>query len=175
MNTIDNELLEIFISESKSYFSELIETLEHLEEEIQGNFSNLAKLEHYGNLVDRVMGSAKNIAIMAPKDHALHFIGDAAALCKAVSYKASKVKNNPQLIEICIALLLDVTEIMDLILDDLDRPSTELQKKFPPAFIERLRWASEQFDKNISGTVSSEATSQSQNEIDDLLKKLGVI
>lgn len=175
MNTLDPELLESFVSESKDYFEDLLETLEQLEEEIQGNFTDLTKLEHYGNIVDRVMGGAKNLAIMAPRDHALHFIGDATALCKAVAYKASKVKNNKQLIEICVALLLDVTEILNLILDQVDQPATALQKKFPKTFVERLRWASEQFDKNISATVSSSSTTQSQSEIDELLKKLGIV
>lgn len=175
MSELDNELLDSFIEESKAYFSDLIETLEQVESEIQGNFYDPAKLEHYGNLVDRVMGSAKNLALMAPAGHAMHFIGDAAALCKVVSYKASKVKNNPQLINICVALLLDVTEILELILDDINQSAKTLQKRFPANFIERLRWASEQFDKSISGTVSHTSSNQSQTEIDQLLKKLGVI
>lgn len=175
--SIDKEIVEDFVSESKSLIEELIDLLEGIE----GDYSQVRKLADYGNSVDRIMGGAKSLAIMAPPDHALHMIGDYAALCKAVGYKASQIKNNEQFFDICVALLLDATENLNRLLKNIDKNDVYLRETTPQAFIERLRWVSNQFSDEYSISVGTgeakpveETHHMQQSDIDDLLKKLGI-
>lgn len=169
---IDKEIVEDFVSESKSLIEELIELLESIE----GDFSQVQKLADYGNNVDRIMGGAKSLALMAPPDHALHMIADYAALCKAVGYKASQIEGNEQFFDICVALLLDATETLETLLGRIHQEGRLLRETIPQAFIERLRWVSSQFGESVSASVGTgEAPAKmNQSEIDDLLKKLGL-
>lgn len=169
---IDSEIVEDFISESKT----LIEEMTDLLEGIEGDYSQVSRLAEYGNNVDRIMGGAKSLALAAPADHALHMISDYAALCKAVGYKASQIKNNQQLYDICVALLLDATETMDTLLDNIHKEGKVLREIIPVAFIERLRWVSNQFSEEYSSSVGAGDSEKQlqQSDIDDLLKKLGL-
>lgn len=171
--SIDREIVEDFVSESKTLIEELIELLENIE----GDFSQVQKLADYGNNVDRIMGGAKSLALMAGEDHALHMISDYAALCKAVGYKASQIQGNEKFYDISVALLLDATETLNLLLDNINLPASVLRQNIPAAFIERLRWVSNQFNESFSSSVDiGEASKKkmAQTEIDDLLKKLGL-
>lgn len=168
---IDKEIVEDFVNESKT----LIESMIDLLEGIEGDFSQVQKLADYGNSVDRIMGGAKNLSLMAPKDHALHMISDYAALCKAVGYKASQIKNNEQFYDVCVALLLDASETLDSLLERIHEDENVLKETIPQAFIERLRWVSHQFNESYSMSVGAGTPQKlKQSEIDDLLKKLGL-
>ncbi|MGZ3768906.1 MAG: hypothetical protein ACXVCP_04105 [Bdellovibrio sp.] len=172
--SIDKEIVEDFINESKT----LIEEMQDLLESIEGDYSQVSRLADYGNSVDRIMGGSKNLALLVSADHALHMISDYTALCKVVGYKASQIKNNQQLFDICVALLLDATETLDTLLDNLDKEAKTLRDTIPQAFIERLRWISNQFRGDYNISVGSGGTAETprlqQGDIDDLLKKLGL-
>ncbi|MEK2645344.1 hypothetical protein [Bdellovibrio sp. BCCA] len=170
--SIDKEIVEDFVNESKSLIEELIDLLESIE----GDFSQVQKLADYGNNVDRIMGGAKSLAMMAPPDHALHMISDYAALCKAVGYKASQINDNEQFYDVCVALLLDATETLSVLLNNIEKEGKVLKETIPQAFIERLRWVSSQFSEAYSMSVGTGTAPQKlrQSEIDDLLKKLGL-
>lgn len=170
--SIDKEIVEDFVNESKSLIEELIDLLESIE----GDFSQVQKLADYGNNVDRIMGGAKSLAMMAPPDHAIHMISDYAALCKAVGYKASQITDNEQFYDVCVALLLDATETLSALLSNIHQDGKLLKETIPQAFIERLRWVSNQFSEAYSMSVGTGTAPQKlkQSEIDDLLKKLGL-
>ncbi len=169
--SIDKEIVKEFVDESKNLINEGMELLESIE----GDFSKVKKLSDYGNVVDRIMGGAKSLALLAPPDHALHLISDYASLCKAVGYKASQIESNQQLFNVCVALLLDGTETLDELIVMIDKTQAELKETIPEAFIERLRWVSDQFAANVSQSVGGgTAAAMSQAEIDALLKKLGM-
>jgi hypothetical protein len=170
--SIDKEIVEDFVTESKTLIEDLIELLENIE----GDFSQVQKLAEYGNNVDRIMGGAKSLALMVNEDHALHMISDYAALCKAVGYKASQIQNNEKFFDISVALLLDATETLNLLLDNIMLPVSVLRQNIPAAFIDRLRWVSNQFNESFSASVDTGADKKkmAQTEIDDLLKKLGL-
>ncbi|WP_413570543.1 hypothetical protein ACLWBD_08200 [Bdellovibrio sp. HCB117] len=170
--SIDKEIVEDFVGESKTLIEELIDLLESIE----GDFSQVTKLADYGNNVDRIMGGAKSLAMMVPADHPLHMISDYAALCKAVGYKASQITDNEQFFDICVALLLDATETLESLIDNIFEEGKTLREKIPQAFIERLRWVSNQFSEEYSMSVGTGTTDKKlkQSEIDDLLKKLGL-
>ena len=168
---IDKEIVADFVSESKDLLQEGLDLLENIE----GDFSQVEKLADYGNCVDRIMGGAKSLALMAPPEHALHMISDYAALCKAVGYKASQISENEQFFNICVGLLLDATETLDGLLDRIDTDSKVLKSTLPQAFIERVRWISQQFSEEYRESVDAGGSKKmSQSDIDDLMKKLGL-
>ncbi len=169
--SIDKEIVEDFVTESKN----LIHTALELLESIEGDFSQVKKLADYGNNVDRIMGGAKSLALLAPPNHALYIIADYAELCKAVGYKASQIKDNSQFYDVCVALLLDATESLDAMLDRMDETTEEIKKDFPQAIIERVRWVSNQFSESFRSSVDSTGSAKmDQSEIDALMKKLGL-
>ncbi|MNK01175.1 hypothetical protein D3C87_189700 [compost metagenome] len=169
--SIDKEIVKDFVTESKNLIHQALELLESIE----GDSSQAQELEAYGNSVDRIMGGAKSLALLAPPTHSLHMISDYSALCKAVGYKASQIKNNPQFYDVCVALLLDATETLEALIDRVDETSDVLKKTLPQAFIERVRWVSNQFSSEYRGSVDSTGSkTMNQSEIDDLMKKLGL-
>lgn len=174
--SIDKEIVEDFVSESKSLIEDLVDLLESIE----GDFSQVKKLAEYGNNVDRIMGGAKSLAMMAEPDHALHMIADYSDLCKAVGYKASQIKDNEQFYDICVAILLDATETLRSLINNIHQSSSMLKQTIPAAFIERLRWVSQQFNESFSMSVGTGAAADAaankmkQTDIDDLLKRLGL-
>lgn len=176
MSTVDNEILEEFVVESKGLVQELLEMLEGLE----GHPEKNPALADYGNLVDRIMGGAQSLALLLPRSHALHVISDYAAICKAVGYKGSQIKNNAGFVNVVYAFLLDATEILEVFFDQVDQPMDVLKKEIPTTFIERLKWLSQQFDESYRSSVDGMGSAgnggpkMSQNEIDALMAKLGI-
>jgi hypothetical protein len=173
MSDIDKDIIKDFVIESKAIILDLIGLLE----DIEGDFSKVSQLEEYGQKVDRIMGGAKSLALLVSLEHPLHMVADYADLCKAVGYKASQIKGNPQFYDICVALLLDATETLNDWIEGLGKDTTEdLKSSFSKMFLERLRWVSSQFSADVRASVDAQsgAKKMAQNEIDDLLRKLGV-
>lgn len=169
----DSEILIDFQNEANGLIIELLEILESCEED----FSKVQELEEYGQRVDRIMGGAKSLALQFPDtEHAIHKIGDCAAICKIVGYKASQIKDQKNFYDVCVALLLDATEMLQQLTASLTSDQAlNPEKIFTPTFIERLRWISSQFaaDVRASVDVNQGSSKLKQDEIDDLLKKLG--
>jgi hypothetical protein len=172
MSNIDEDIVKDFVIESK----EIVQGLVVLLEGIEGDFSQVSKLEEYGQRVDRIMGGAKSLALLVPANHPLHMVADYSALCKVVGYKASQIQNNPQFFDVCVALLLDATETLSEWIEGLGGDtSQDLKNSFTSTFLERLRWVSNQFSAEVRGSVDAgKPKKMVQNEIDELLRKLGV-
>ncbi len=173
MARIDTEILKEFQAESKTLVQQMQEILERCE----GNISRAQSLEDYGLNVDRIMGGAKSLALEAGADHILNKIGDYAAICKAVGYKSSQIRNNVAFYDICVALLLDGNEVMEAMIDAIaEDENLEIKKLFTGPFLERLKWVSNEFGDNVRASVSIQrpAAKLSQVDIDSLIKKLGL-
>lgn len=175
--TFDPEILKSFQVEAGG----LVQEMNSLLEVCEGDFSQVKRLEQYGQTVDRIMGGAKSLAValaIAETDHFINKIGDYAALCKAVGYKASQIQNNERIYEIAVAFLLDATEILGELIRLLDQPQKHVFKsRFSDAFLERLRWLSGQFGAEYRASISldkGKTQKMTQDEIDHLLKKLGM-
>jgi hypothetical protein len=173
MSDIDIEILKEFQTESKGLITFTLEILESIE----GDYKKVSRLEEYGQTVDRIMGGAKSLALTAGPDHFIHKVGDYAALCKAVGYKASQIKDNPQFYDICVALLLDATEMLQDMIDDIaETDHKNIAEVLTVTFLDRLRWVSSQFSPDVRASVDvnkgAKQTRMSQNDIDDLLAKL---
>jgi len=174
MAEIDRQILEDFLAESKTLIQKMMKTLEKCE----GDFSQVKSLEDYGLNVDRIMGAAKSIGVMAPTaDHLIHKVGDYATICKAVGYKAAQIRDNEQFYDICIALLLDGTEVLEAMINNLADGKEDFKVLFSRTFLDRLKWVSSQFGSEYRSTVDihkGQNTKLSQDDIDDLLKKMGL-
>ncbi len=171
----NNEILKDFQQESNQLIVQLLQILEECEDD----FSQVKRLEDYGQTVDRIMGAAKSIAItVSEKDHFIHKVGDYTALCKAVGYKASQIKGNEQFYNVSVALLLDATEMLSVMIENiLDSKKVDFKSQFSATFLDRLRWVSAQFGAEYKASVDihkNKPQKLSQNDIDELLKKLGL-
>ncbi len=171
----NNEILKDFQQESKNLASEMLVLLE----EIEGDFNQVQKLEEFAQKVDRIMGAAKSIALAVPENKTIEQIADYTAICKSVGYKASQIKDKPEFYNVCVALLLDGTEVLNEMLDNLE--NLTVKELLSDTLLERLRWVSSQFGADVRASVDIKPSStagsspkMSQTDIDQLLKKLGL-
>lgn len=173
MESQDSEILQDFQVESKKLLTDMAKVLE----EAEGNIQQARSLEDYGLYVDRIMGGAKSIAMNFPdQTHIIHKIADYSEVCKAVGYKTSQVWDNEPFYDICIALLMDATDALgDMIENMLQAPQTDVRQLINKHLIDRLKWVSAKFGAEYRSTVAiDKKTKMSQGDIDGLLKKLGV-
>lgn len=171
----DISILKDFYDESKSLVEELVEILDLCE----GDFGRVKDLEKYGQTVDRIMGGAQSLAMASDKPSSrIQLIGDYSAICKAVGYKASQIRDNEQFFNICVALLQDATEFLEELIQNLLEPEDiDIKDLLNQAFLDRLKWVSDKFGKEYHASVKVESGKQvslGQDEIDALLKKLGL-
>ncbi len=166
---LDKTILDDFVKESLSLVDQCIELLESIESDSK----QVKRLAEFANLIDRVMGGAKSLALSLHEEHSLHLIGDYCAICKSVGYQGVKIQNNDELFNVTVALLLDAVEMVQNLLERVDKTRTELKKMFTNTFLDRLKWISFQFDQ-IHKKESGSGDLMQQNDIDVLLQKLGL-
>lgn len=174
----DIEILKEFQIESKN----LIEQIMGILETCEGDFGQVKRLEEYGQVVDRVMGGAKSLAMGLSgvgSDHFIHKIGDYAALCKAVGYKASQIEDNEQFYDVAVAFLLDATEMLTEMIEKILEPkAANFKDLFTQTFLDRLKWISSQFGAEYRASVdvnkANKPKKMTQTEINELLQKLGL-
>ncbi len=173
MSIANDPIVEDFITESKNILVDLNEALEHAE----GGGKYSSHLETYGQMVDRILGGAKTLAMTMEGGHpTIEKIGDYAGICKAVGYKASQIKNNEGFYSVCVALLMDATEILEEMLNMLesDQP-INAKDVISKTLIERLKWVSSKFSAEYRESVAvKRQPKMNQDEIDSLLAKLGL-
>ena len=165
-----DDLLSEFQSESKSLIGQLIELLE----EIESDYSQHKRLENYGQIVDRIMGAAKSLEILAigPKAK-LDLIGNYSEIGKTVAYKASQVHDNPNLFTLVVAFLMDATEMLKGLIDSLaDTAPMDIKSVTSKTFLDRLYWLSQQFGEGLRGTLDS-GEGPKKISISELLKNFG--
>ena len=152
-----------FCNESTVLFNQLEEILEDFED----NPSNVSKLEEFGQIIDRVMGSAKTIGA-----------DDIAKFCelgKIIGYKSSQTKDQA-LLEVVAAIMLDAVELLKkMIIQIKDGNESTISQISSKAFVTRLKWLKEKFNdiERASCTPDSDKN-MSQNSIDDLMSSLGL-
>jgi hypothetical protein len=173
---LDKEILSEFQLESKILITQMQEILGNCEDD----FSQVKRLEEFGQTVDRIMGGAKSLAVTSGEQNGpLHKLGDYAAVCKAVGYKASQITDNDPFYNICVGLLIDAVDILEKMMDNLsnDTPA-EPSMMLSQTFLDRLKWVGEKFGVEYRASVDvskgNKTKKMSQTEIDMLLKKLGV-
>lgn len=170
MSGIDQELLSEFIAESRR----LVDECESLLEDIEDDASQAPRLAEFANKIDRVMGGAKSLAMLGSPQHPLHIVGDITALCKALGERGAKAASQEQLYMLTVAFCLDAVEITRKLLVALQDPSAEAPPELKAAILDRVNWMAGIYKKIPKGMLDNEiAPKLDQNEIDDLMKKLG--
>lgn len=176
MSEPDASILKDFQAESKT----LVEKMTEILDKCEGDFTQVQSLAEFGQTVDRIMGAASTLAgsDSSMPTARIQQIADCAAICKAVGYKASKIKGNETFYDICVALLQDATEVLEHLVDGLTaKGESDLKSLFSQTLVDRLKWASDQFGAEYSATLdlhSGKSTKMNQSDIDELLKKLGL-
>lgn len=162
---MDKEIVDDFVEESKDILTEALTLLEKIETQ-----PKLAKeLQAYGNCIDRLMGGARTVAMGVDKDHALHMVADYSEVCKALGYKASQINAKDAFFKICVAVLIDATEILQELIKNIHCSTAELKKRFPQEFINRVQLVSEHFSGNAPTTV--EKSNLKDSDIRRMIKK----
>lgn len=176
MEQQDGDILKDFEIESVN----LIESMLRILEDCEDNFKQVQRLEEFGQTVDRIMGGAQNLAVLLPTENKIiQSIADYAAVCKAVGYKASQIKDNEAFYNVCVGLLLDATENLQNMIEVVNDPAShqQVEKLIAPQIIDRVKWVSAQFSSDYSASVDvkkkSTSSKMGQQDIDELLKKLG--
>lgn len=156
------EIVDGFTAESDALYSELMDILEGYEDDPQQK-----KLEHFGQVIDRVMGAAKSIEA--------HQTGHICELGKTISYKASQSMDK-ELLNIVVAVLFDTVEILEKVNKNIKTNRTEDLKEINlERFSSRLRWLSDKFQNIDRASVAFEEDfGKDQQSIDELLNKLGL-
>jgi hypothetical protein len=171
MSELDNEIISSFLEESY----DIVDQLEVILESCEENFSHVKQLENFGQMVDRIMGAAKSIALqLDEKNLALDTIGEYAQICKNVGYKSSQIKENEKFYNVCVSFLLDALEVLREACDALKNQVTiDLEKR--QNFLDRLKWIDNQFSSEYRASVdvgSKSADYLNQEQIQSLVDKL---
>jgi hypothetical protein len=159
-----DEIIEEFLKESKALLVEAEDFLEAAEDGLQAK----KKLEDYGQRIDRIMGSAKSIA-MDNGSKTLQSIGLISELGKVIGYKGSQV-NEEALYKIVVAFLFDATDALNDLVDSMTNGDAETDTDYK-TLLDRLRWICTKFDASLSGTLK---TNTPEEEVKELLKRLGL-
>lgn len=170
-----DEILLEFKEESKSLVEELLDILDSAEE----GFDHKQELEQYGQIVDRIMGGAKSVA-MASDSPMPEQIGTYAELCKIVGYKGSQISEDGPFYTVVIAFLLDATEMLEVMIDVTGtKKEKNIKEILSTTFLDRLKWISERFEEGLRASVATKADDDDKKEneqadIDAILKQLGL-
>ncbi|MEY4617719.1 MAG: hypothetical protein RJB66_2679 [Pseudomonadota bacterium] len=169
-----------YIESFKKESLELIKSLFQIVDHVDDDLSKAKDLETFGQYVDRIMGGVKIIALDLPEDHIAHQIAAYTEICKTVAYKASQITDNENLLAVSVAFLADATEVLETMVNNMGaEDKLDMEALFNHAFLDRLRWISGKFGKDVRGSVSEDTGNPEealgQEDIDELMKKLGIL
>lgn len=171
-----DEILLEFKEESKDLVEQLLDILDSAEE----GYENRAQLEEYGQIVDRIMGGAKSVA-MACESEMPSQIGAYAELCKIVGYKGSQISSDTNFYVVVVAFLQDATEMLEKMVEVTGTPKEQsIKELLSTTFLDRLKWISERFEEGLRASVATTADKKeakdenSQADIDSILAQLGL-
>lgn len=164
---LDEDMAEVvidFCDESEKIYDELEELLEEYEDD-----ADPAKLEKFGQVIDRVMGAAKSI----DADQT----GVYCELGKSISYKSSQSMDK-NLLQIVTAVLFDTVEILKVMNGNIRTQKKEVVSGINlDKFATRLRWLADKFASIQRSSVAigaEEVQLEDQKSIDQLLADLGL-
>lgn len=182
---IDKEIIDGFKEETNTLLeglNDIIEELEDTDEEFPVHL-----LENFSQQIDRIMGTASTINMMAPDHPAMQPISRLTELCKKMGYNAVAAKKK-QAVPLFAAFWADVVEVLSKLVnkfEDEDKIRAIVAKEIP-VLQKRLEWLYSKipklvYDKDASSETedfvksaekSKENEQQSQAQVGDFLKSL---
>lgn len=124
---IDEELLEIFLTESFEVIHRLNDFLSNFVKS-----SDCQYFEYYGQQIDRIMGAAFTLS--------LNEVGELAKLGKELGYKSSQISDLPKLLAIQ-SLLAQLVRSLESILKGIKKGQRHKSEELAP-LLQRLKTAS---------------------------------
>lgn len=157
-----------FVSEARNIVKDLYKHLELAEE----GLDQRQNLEVFGQMVDRILGSAKTLAVTEPTVSLYQEIGSLAELCKIVGYRGSQIDKNENFYNVVVALLLDATEMLEVMIEGVGGSGSG-DRGLSGTFLDRLKWVASQFDENTRSSLKV-GDDLAAKSFDQIFKKLKV-
>lgn len=133
---MDLEILKEFSNESRK----IVQDSQKLLESIENEPDNFEILEKYSNQIDRIMGGASTLALDLGPEHILNVTSYYAGISKSLSRRAHQLKENMGLVVIFIAVLLDMNEIIEMLLEKMESTPADFSELVNQEFLTRLNW-----------------------------------
>lgn len=171
MGTQDPKMMNDFRGRAQPLLSQMKSILDKCE----GDFSQIAKVGQYARIVDLIVLSSRTFGqVVDNPQHPIHRIGDYSQICRSVAQQTSEIVDNTALFDTAVALLQDATDVLSEMVKDLGPTEDPVRRHLNQKLVERLQWLAYQFRGLRKANAATEDKKLSQNDIDDLLKKLGV-
>jgi chemotaxis protein histidine kinase CheA len=165
MDIINDPSMKEIVNEFCSESNDLLNQMEKLLNDFEENLELTAKLETFGQIIDRMMGAAKSLSLST--------IATLCELGKTIGYKASQIKDKNLLNVVC-GILFDNVEILKKMIHGIYTQDKDIMKNINlETFVGRLRWLSDKFKNIQRSSVAIDKSSMDQQSIDALLKNLG--
>jgi hypothetical protein len=171
---MDLEIIEGFKEESNQILGELETIIETLEEADATEAPQA--LTEFAQKIDRIMGAAKTLQMESPEHLGFMRIGKLSEICKKLGYSAAEL-NIPALLPVFAGFWADTLEAVAELVDHIEdeKKCSEIAGQFAPVLQKRLEWLSGKITTLAAAAgKSADAKSESQEDIDQLLKDLGV-
>lgn len=169
MDMLNDPSMKEVVDEFCSETEELLSTLESQLEDLEDNPADSAKFEEFGQVIDRVMGSASTLGAMQ--------IAKFCELGKVIGYKSSQVEDL-KLRNVVVAILFDAIDLLQKMIDQLKTGNDKaLATLNTEAFGTRLKWLSDKFKDIDRASVSfseDDSKEMGQGDIDNLMESLGL-
>lgn len=172
MSSQDSKLMNEFRDRAQPLLTQMTEILD----EVEGRMGEAAKLMEFARIIDLILQSSRTLGqAIDSAAHPIHRIGDYAMICRAVAQQSAAITENRTLYDTAIALLMDATEVLaEMIQATKDAKEDPVRRFLNQKLVERLQWLNYQFRGMIPDSHLPAKKEMNQNDIDDLLKKLGV-
>lgn len=157
----DPEIRKDFCDESHGLLVEMEEVLEGYED----NPNDLGKLATFGQLIDRMMGAAKNLE--------LDTFGRYCELGKTIGYKASQSKNIA-LNTLAAGILIDTVDFLHQMIGAIQNGAMNPSVQDVDTFIGRLKILSEKFKHIERASVGVDESGSEADVLDDIIASLKV-
>jgi len=160
---LDQEILSDFCTESSQLVEELEGIIEGLEDSTPGNFPT-ESLKEFSQKIDRIMGAAKTLLMMAPGHPGLVFLANISEMCKTMGYQAAALQKAP-LVPIFAGFWADTLEVINELLACLasEEQCRALVAEKSASLQKRLSWLAEKV---------APGSEEEKNKVLALLKKL---
>lgn len=188
MESQDSKLMNEFRSRTQTLLAQMTSLLEDIESDaisqgVEAKTNHHKSFLEYARLAEMIAKAAGSLGRASQEaSHPLHRLEDYSLICKSVALQTAGIRENQTLYVTAIALLQDATEVLLEMIQSISSMLWQTEKADPirshmnQQLVDRLKWVSYQFVEQgkRSEAGASDSEKMGQNEIDDLLKKLGV-